>query len=302
MTPPNLVRPAESPASGGAPTTLPGALGLLHPFPSALNAAAAAGFTVLAGGSGRTAGVVGLSMALLQTSIGAVNDLADQERDRVAHPSKPLVAGRIGRGAAGVYAIGAATAGFGLAASLGPLPLAVAGTGVAAGFAYDLWLSRTPWSWLPYAVGLPLVPAFGWAASRGRLPDGFTSLLALGTVAGAALAIANGLADYEADGRAGVAGPARALGRRRSERLLAALHGTLSLAVARVVLRRPGAPTAAAACAAVPLLALGAAASRSASAVTRERAWEVQAVAVCLLGLAWLAAAESESAAPAGRG
>ena len=76
---------------------MPGPLGLLHPFPSALNALAAATFTLLAGGSAATAGGAALAMALLQTSIGSVNDLCDLERDRLGHPEKPLPSGRVGR-------------------------------------------------------------------------------------------------------------------------------------------------------------------------------------------------------------
>src|SRR5664280_3302631 len=82
---------------------MPGPLGLLHPFPSALNALAAATFTLLAGGSAATAGGAALAMALLQTSIGSVNDLCDLERDRLGHPEKPLPSGRVGRGVATGY-------------------------------------------------------------------------------------------------------------------------------------------------------------------------------------------------------
>jgi 4-hydroxybenzoate polyprenyltransferase len=296
MTSRSPVRRLVPPWHAAPGQTLPGPLDLLHPFPSALNALAAAVFTLIAGGSGLTAAVAAMAMALLQTSIGCLNDVVDYDRDRFAHPGKPLVAGRVGRGPARLYAIGASAVGLGLSAALGPLPAMVAAAGLAAGVAYDLRLSRTPWSWIPYAIGLPLVPAFGWAAARGRLPGGFLGLLALGVVAGAALAIANGLADLEADTAAESGGLARVLGRRRSERLIVALQTLVALAASGVVLAGPRTPASIAGlCVAVPLLALGVAASHAASAATRERGWEVQAVAVCILGFAWLAATQPGS-------
>ncbi len=273
---------------------VPGPLGLLHLFPSGLNALAAATFTLLAGGSAATAAVAAVAMALLQTSIGCVNDLCDFEFDRLAHPAKPLPSGRVGRGAAGAYALAAGASGLALSAALGPPAMLIAAAGLAAGLAYDARLSRTAWSWLPYAIGLPLVPAFGWAAARQQLLDGFPSLVVLGILAGAAVAIANGLVDLDADLAAGEGGLALWLGRRAALRLLAVLQTTLVFLVLAVVIAgRPGPTPLVIWAAAVPLIALGVIAIRATSIAARERGWEAQTVGIALLGIAWLTATQA---------
>ncbi len=272
---------------------VPGPLALLHPFPSSLNALAAATFTLLAGGSAVMAGGAALAMALLQTSIGSVNDLCDLERDRLGHPEKPLPSGQVGRGVATVYPIVAGGSGLALSAALGPLAAMVAAAGLAAGLAYDGRLSRTAWSWLPYAIGLPLVPAFGWAAARQQLPAGFPTLIALGALAGAALAIANGLADLDADAAAGGGGLALQLGRRTSWRLLVVFQTALVLlAIGVMIAGRPGLTSILPLALAIPVTALGVVASHATEAAVRERGWEAQAVGVALLAVAWLSATQ----------
>jgi 4-hydroxybenzoate polyprenyltransferase len=272
---------------------MPGPFGLLHPFPSGLNALAAATFAHLAGGGAVTAVGAALAMALLQTSIGSVNDLCDLERDRLGHPEKPLPSGRVGRRAATGYAIVASGSGLVLSAALGPLAAGIAAAGLAAGLAYDARLSRTAWSWLPYAVGLPLVPAFGWAAARQQLPAGFPALIALGSLAGAGLAIANGLADLDADAAAGGGGLALQLGRGASWRLLVVLQTALVLlAIGVMIAGRPGLTSILPLALAIPVIALGVVASRATTAAVRERGWEAQAVGVALLAVAWLTATQ----------
>jgi 4-hydroxybenzoate polyprenyltransferase len=272
---------------------VPGPLGLLHPFPSGLNALAVATLALVAGGSAAAAAAAAVAMALLQTSIGCVNDLCDVEFDRIAHPGKPLPSGRVGRRTAIGYAIAAGVSGLGLATVLGPLAAAVAAGGFAIGLLYDAWLSRTTWSWLPFALGLPLVPAFGWAAARGELPAAFPELIVLGTLAGAALAIANGLADLDADAAVGGGGLAFQLGRRAALPLLVVLQTALVLLAAGVVLAgRPSPSSIAPLAVAVPVIVLGVVASSATSATIRERGWEAQAIGVALLAIAWLIATQ----------
>jgi 4-hydroxybenzoate polyprenyltransferase len=229
-------------------------------------------------------------MGLLQTSIGATNDLCDVEHDRLARPEKPLPSGAVARGAAASYAAVAAMTGLGISFGLGPLPGAIAVAGLATGLAYDVRLNRTRWSWLPFAVGLPLLPAFGWAAATSTLPAGLPVLLVLGAVAGAALALANGLVDIEDDASAGRGGLAYSLGRRRARNLLPVLHVVLLLGAGWVLAAGTRPPVALAAfTAGAALIVGGAFGSGSASPAMRERAWEAQAVGVATLALAWLA-------------
>ena len=86
----------------------------------------------------------------------------------------------------------------------------------------------TAWSWLPFAVGIPLLPVFGWLGTTARrCPASFASCSRCAVLAGTALAIANARADVERDagpgsirsrsgwGRAGVGGPRRSARDRR---------------------------------------------------------------------------------------
>jgi 4-hydroxybenzoate polyprenyltransferase len=89
--------------------------------------------------------------------------------------------------------------GLGISATFGVAVLAVAALGLAIGYAYDLVAKGTAWSWLPFALGIPLVPVYGWLAGAGELPP-LTGLLAAAAIlAGAALAIANAAVDVERD-------------------------------------------------------------------------------------------------------
>ncbi len=272
---------------------VPGPIGILHPFPSLLDGAAAAALALLAGGTLPVALAAGAAMTLIQTSIGAVNDLADVDHDRVARPQKALVSGRIPRGAVLGYATVAALSGLALAFGLDPLAALLAAGGLTAGLAYDVWLNRTAWSWVPYAVGLPLLPAYAWAAAVGRLPAGMPALVGLGAIAGAALSLGNGLVDLEDDRAVGRGGLALRLGAPVANRVLDVLYAVLVVIAAGYVLTAMPAGTYAEASftLAVPVIVVGALGSRSRSSTWRERAWEAQGIGVVLLALAWLAAA-----------
>jgi 4-hydroxybenzoate polyprenyltransferase len=138
-------------------------------------------------------------MMAIQFSIGAFNDVLDAPADAVAGRSKPLLDGRIpARVALGVAAV-AGPAGLVLAALAGPAAALVALTGYGIGLVYDLRLKASPWSWLPYATGIPLLPVFAWVGATGDLPVPLLGLAGLGVLGGTALAIANSLADAERD-------------------------------------------------------------------------------------------------------
>jgi len=224
------------------------------------------------------------------SGFAAVIQPPTSDRQALVDAIRSLTTGR--RTAIG-YAIAAGVSGLVLSAVLGPLAAAIAAGGFAIGLLYDARLSRTPWSWLPFAIGLPLVPAFGWAAARGELPAAFPELIALGTLAGAALAIANGLADLDADATVGGGGLAFRLGRRASFPLLVVLQTSLVLLAIGAVLDGRRSPSSIAPLAvAVPVIVLGVVASRATSAAARERGWEAQAVGVALLAIAWLIASQ----------
>jgi 4-hydroxybenzoate polyprenyltransferase len=68
---------------------------LVHPFPSTLDAVAAATIALIAGAEASVAVRLALGMLGLQFAIGAANDLADASRDRVGRPDKPIPAGLV---------------------------------------------------------------------------------------------------------------------------------------------------------------------------------------------------------------
>jgi len=261
---------------------------LAHPFPSLLDGAVVAGVAILAGAAVADAARLGAAMAALQFGIGATNDLVDAPSDAGHKPGKPIPAGLVSRNLAGVVAGGGFVAGLALAAGFGSGVLALAIVVIAIGLAYDLRLKGTAWSWLPFAVGIPILPVFGWLGTAGGLPSAFAVLVPAAILAGAALAIANGLADLERDRAAGVGSIATALGRERAW----AVHAVLVLvvagaAVASAVLlgERSGSSIVVAVAALVPLA--GAGYGRSGGPGRRERAWEVEAVGIAALGIAW---------------
>ena len=84
------------------------------------------------------------------------------------------------------------------------------------GYGYDLWFKGTAWSWLPFALAIPLFPTYGWLGAAGSLPPIWAVLLPTAMLAGAALAVANAMVDVERDRAAGLASVAIRLGRDRA--------------------------------------------------------------------------------------
>lgn len=253
-------------------------------------------------------------MLALQVAIGATNDRADAPADAVAKPAKPIPAGLATGHEAVVLATGASGLGLLLAALSGSPTLAVACAGLALGLAYDLRLSRTRWSWLPLALALPLLPVFAWLGASGRVPAGLVPLVPTGVLAGAALALANGLVDLERDAATGRPAIAVALGRGRawSVHLLPLLAVVaLAIFIAPAVPSAPpvpgsGQPTPGVDGGVVSIellrwlrlwgvglgigaLAFGAGVLRAATPALRERGWELEAVGIAGIGLGWLA-------------
>jgi 4-hydroxybenzoate polyprenyltransferase len=263
-----------------------------HPFPSLLDGVATTAIAALAGADPWAAVRLGASMVALQVSIGALNDVLDARADAARKPGKPIPAGMIGEDGGRAVAVAAAAIGLSLATAFGPGTLALAGLGLAIGYAYDLVAKGTAWSWLPFALGTPLLPVFAWFGATGRLPGPFAILLPIAVLAGAGLAIANARADLERDTDAGLVSVALRLGPERSWLVGAALLAVV-IAVALGTLWRASPPAPAALAAVGGALAIaagiGVGGGREPSATRRERAWEIEAVGVALLAAAWLA-------------
>jgi len=261
---------------------------------------------LIAGGDGLVATRLGLSMFCLQVSIGAVNDIADVELDRVGKPAKPIPAGMVSVPLARAWAIGAGGLGLALAWPSGVPTIAVAAVGLGLGYLYDLSLSRTVLSWLPLSLALPLVPVFAWLGATGGVPSGLFGLLPVALLAGAALTIANGLVDIERDVLGGKPTIPVRLGRVQSWLVHAALFAValvLAFALAPAALA-PAAPASVGGGAPSTLLSVlravglplgtvvviaGAGLLLAARQEIRERGWELEGVGTAALGIGWLA-------------
>lgn len=230
----------------------------------------------------------------LQFAIGVANDLADVARDRIGHPQKPLPAGLVTlREARVVFAVCAA-AGLALAASVRMEAFGLALLGLADGLLYDIRLKGTPWSWLPFAAGVALLPVFAWIGASGVLPVAFLVVVPMALFAGAILATTNALADLDSDRTSGTASIATHLGR---DRTLVA-NGLLLVALLLVVAATSLAAAASPVCLAAELAggALGWLGLRLAASSNKRSvrlSWEVQAVGIVIMGAGCLAALAS---------
>lgn len=107
--------------------------------------------------------------------------------------------------------------------------------GLAAGWAYDLWLKPSPLSFVPFAVAFPLLPAYV-AVIAGRPLRSLTTVLLAGAVFAIAIHLADSLPDLGADAGAGLRTLGVQLGKQRSISLIVACL-MLGLIVVLAVLR-----------------------------------------------------------------
>jgi 4-hydroxybenzoate polyprenyltransferase len=152
-----------------------------------------------------------------QLSVGWLNDLVDAALDgSVARANKPLVAGTLQRSALkvaiAVALIFVVPLSFLAAGWIGGLAHILA---VASAQIYNLYLSRTIWSWLPYAVSFGLLPLFvAQAASTDVWPE--ATMIALFVLVGVIAHLLNAVPDIAIDREAGKGGLAVSLGRKKS--------------------------------------------------------------------------------------
>lgn len=171
-----------------------------------------------------------LAVAGSQVFTGATNDIADRERDAAVRPEKPIPAGELSvNAAAWIASVGLAVQ---LAASwrTGELALALGAAASGSALAYNLALSRTPFSPLPYLVSFGLLPA--WIAAGVGVPlDRILPAIPLVAPFAIAAHLANTLRDFEADAAGGSRSLAQVLGRPASLRLAAGLALAVGLGV-----------------------------------------------------------------------
>jgi 4-hydroxybenzoate polyprenyltransferase len=192
---------------------------LVHPAPAlaviALSAALGAILAAQAGEPPLGVRVVLTTLAVAGSQIltGALNDWADRERDAVAQPHKPIPSGAVAPRAALLLAAFGVLLLVGASVPLGgvPLLLGLAASGSAA--AYNLALSRTPLSVLPYLVSFGLLPLWVAAGVGVELERVAAAPLLVGPFAAAAH-LANTVRDFDGDARLGSRNLAQLVGRR----------------------------------------------------------------------------------------
>jgi 4-hydroxybenzoate polyprenyltransferase len=171
------------------------------------------------GWSGASLALLAVTILVGQLSVGWSNDAYDSGLDaRSARVAKPTVAGDVSPRALWVAAF------IALAAAI-PLSVLVAGLlggafhllALAMAWLYNLRLSRTAWSWLPYAVAFAAAPPFLTLGLDDRWPPLW--MIAAFALIAVSAHLANALPDLAADRDAGLGGLAVHLGERTSTRL-----------------------------------------------------------------------------------
>jgi len=231
-------------------TVLRGLLGSAHLGPTLAVTVLVA---LLTGAQGLDAGTSVLVVAAVlagQLSIGWSNDLVDLARDRSTHrDDKPLATGEGSVQAVRLACAVALAATVVLSLAVGVAAGLVHLACVACGWAYNLGLKSTAWSWLPYAAafgGLTYVVAL----ADGSLPPWWWPVGA--GLLGVGAHLVNVLPDVEDDLATGV----RGLPHRLGPRLIAPVAAAVLAAASVVVLVGASPPTAAAVAVGLVVLAL----------------------------------------------
>jgi 4-hydroxybenzoate polyprenyltransferase len=229
-------------------------------------------------------------MVALQFAIGALNDMVDAPLDAGRLPPKPIPSGAVPVSVARAVVIVTAALGVALAGGISAQMVVLALIVLGIGFGYDLFAKGTSLSWLPFAVGIPILPVYGWFGATGTLPSFFVILLPMAVLAGAALAVANARVDIEGDRAAGTRSVATALGDERSW-----WAGTILFAAATIIGVAFAGGTGwewwaiAFVVVGTGVVAAGAVIGRGRGPAARRRAWEAQAIGAAIAAAGWVA-------------
>ena len=173
--------------------------------------------TAICGGTWWSVVLVLLASAAGQATVGWTNDVSDAKADRAAgRTKKPMVRGHVGPDDLRVPIL--------VSASLTiPLSFLAAGwvggaahiAAVSSALVYNFWLSRTIWSWLPYAVSFALMTVFIAQASSPSLWPTWP-VVCLSVLVGVIAHLFNAIPDIDMDRRMSLGGLAVSLGKRKS--------------------------------------------------------------------------------------
>lgn len=227
------------------------------------------------------------ALLLTQFAIAFHNHYCDRHLDASARPWRALPRGLVGAGQLHLAAWALFATGVGIALiGADPVVAALVAVGTSAGFAYNAYFKRTPWSWLPYWLALPTLLVCVFAVVGRDEPRLWLSYL-VGMPLVLAVHLGDALSESELDAGQGMRGLAQWLGRGRG---LLVCWAALLLALALALLLRsgehppgPAYPLAAALVAVVMLASFG-----GGPAARRVHWFAVMATAVAL-GLGWVA-------------
>ena len=193
--------------------------------------------TAVCGGAWWSVCLVFLASAAGQATVGWTNDVFDAQADREAgRTTKPTVRGNLRPEQLRVPILVSATLTI-------PLSLLAAGwlggaahiVAVATALAYNFRLSRTVWSWLPYAVSFALMTVFvAQAASPVLWPT--WPVISLSVLVGVIAHLFNAMPDIDSDRDMGLGGLAVTLGKRRSIALAVVLMVFAAASLALVIM------------------------------------------------------------------
>jgi 4-hydroxybenzoate polyprenyltransferase len=192
--------------------------------------------TALTGGSWSSVALVFLASAAGQATVGWTNDLHDSAADRaVGRANKPTVRGDLRPEDLRLPILVSATLTI-------PLSFFAAGwiggaahiAAVASALAYNFFLARSVWSWVPYAVSFALMPVFiAQASSLSLWPT--VPVVLLSVLVGVTAHLLNAIPDIDVDRETGWGGLAVSLGKRRSIFLAAVLAGGAAVCLGVVI-------------------------------------------------------------------
>lgn len=204
---------------------LSGYLRACHPGPTVAVTFVITAFAWALGWRAASLGLILAAVLLGQLSVGWSNDAYDAPLDaRAGRSAKPTVRGDVTARALWVAAGAAFVASSALSWAVAG---AVGGSchvfAVVMAWLYNTLLSRTAWSWVPYALAFAAVPPFLTYGLDGSPPAAWT--VAVFAIVGVSAHIANALPDLADDRAAGLDGFVVRLGRARAQRLCWALLG-----------------------------------------------------------------------------
>lgn len=183
-----------------------GAFHLTQPFETVLlQALPAALFMWLASPATNIRGLLTLFLAVIAIygAVGALNDYCDYSLDKITKPAKPLVRGLVTLRFALWQALLLAIVGLTLSLMLNWLTAVFSMLILILGIWYDVHAKRSLWSWAPYAIGIPTLPLWGFAAA-GRFERVLLLAYPMGALLSLALNMSNTLPDREGDAAFGL--------------------------------------------------------------------------------------------------